>query len=426
MRGEGAVGRLVAAFDARAGTVVAATASLALHLAIALILFRLPAPSETALELVEVTIEIGIETPNASTTSSPPAGRAPVEPGGGAPLENVDAIYHGGGGDLTGARAVVVLLPEDAVLTLQDSPLNALHHAQTQRIRTERDRASWEDRRATPNPGDLPFLASGDGRFPERRPLASIEPAPGARRADDPSAIGSLPGTDEPNGPNRAGSIAGANQRSPGEGIVGARGDRSSPRAPSAHGRPPVDRGPAATNAEVADRVRDDVDAELLAAQLVQSMVDATRRRGELDGDGRGGRSGPGEPGLGSDETSGGRSRATGRGGGSDSALDTSDRLYVQWLLELRRRVSNALTFPRERMVQMDQGITVVRLEVQRDGQTGEPELVRSSGFSDMDRAALAAIRSASPLPPPPADLAPHLAVLPVTMPIAFENPMIR
>jgi TonB family protein len=52
--------------------------------------------------------------------------------------------------------------------------------------------------------------------------------------------------------------------------------------------------------------------------------------------------------------------------------------------------------------------------------------LIQSSGFPELDAAALHAILEAAPFPPAPHDLAPHLPRLSITMPIEFANPMFQ
>jgi TonB family protein len=89
--------------------------------------------------------------------------------------------------------------------------------------------------------------------------------------------------------------------------------------------------------------------------------------------------------------------------------------------------VNDALRFPRARALAMDQGTTVVRLEVRRDGTlAGTPRILRPSGHADLDRAALAAIDAAIPFSPLPADLAPELDRFPLQIPVEFSNPMVR
>jgi protein TonB len=66
-------------------------------------------------------------------------------------------------------------------------------------------------------------------------------------------------------------------------------------------------------------------------------------------------------------------------------------------------------------------------LTVRRDGSIGEaPRVIRSSGFDDLDAAALRAVERSLPFAPIPADLAPGRPALVVTLPIEFSNPMVR
>jgi TonB family protein len=123
----------------------------------------------------------------------------------------------------------------------------------------------------------------------------------------------------------------------------------------------------------------------------------------------------------------GGLASPYGPGNGHYSALDTRDGRYRRWFLDQRRRIYDALRFPQERALAMDQGISIYSIEVRRDGTlVTAPRLVRSSGFADMDRAALAAIQAAVPFSPLPSDLAPELERLRISLPIEFSNPMMR
>jgi TonB family protein len=89
--------------------------------------------------------------------------------------------------------------------------------------------------------------------------------------------------------------------------------------------------------------------------------------------------------------------------------------------------VQKELVFPRERALAMDQGMSLYRVVLDRDGAlTGKPRLVRSSGFSDFDAAAQIAIERALPFAPLPKELAPALTEIALLIPINFANPMIR
>jgi TonB family protein len=431
--------------------------SAVIHALVAVVLVQLPSASELArrdrLASYEVVVDaVGTRsgTPGAPARGSAPSEADRATPGGADSRQNIHARDLGQGGDRTGADEGIRLLQRDDGIVLFDSPLNNLAAAQTQRIRTARDRATLERRRATPSPADDVFLASGPGTHAERRPVSAVDSAIGARDAPEATVQGARPsqarvgpqtGAEEASGsgdvrmeearierasaasPEQAGGRA-----SPGRGILGGEGSRRSEAARVAHGRPSVDEGPAATHAETQDsRVRDATDAELLARSMMQSWVEATARTGEHPGTGRGGVGGGGTPGSGGGTREGGRATTYGPGAGDYSALDTSDGRYRRWFLDQRRRVENAVRFPRERALQMDQGTSIYSIVVRRDGTLASaPRLVRSSGFDDMDRAALAAIQSVTPFAPLPADLAPELSEIRVRLPVEFSNPMVR
>jgi TonB family protein len=173
--------------------------------------------------------------------------------------------------------------------------------------------------------------------------------------------------------------------------------------------------------------VRDDVNAELLAARLQRSLVDSSVQRGAKAEGGAGGDPQPG-PGLDVAGTgTGARALPYTPGPGRDGALDTRDARYLRWFTAQRARVQDALQFPRARALAKDQGMSVYRIEVGRDGKLcSAPTLLRSSGFEDFDAAAVTAIERAAPFEPLPAALAPELDRLSLIIPVAFSNPMVN
>lgn len=429
-----------------------ALTSIAVHLSVAVLLTKLPHADPRDHESAQLPYDVEmspVEAPNgtegADERGATAHSAARAEAGGDRSVQNIDGDDPGQRGDATGALVGIRLLQRDDRVLLFDSPLNNLAAGQSQRIRTARDRATLERRRATPNPGDDVFLASGDGAHRERRPLRTHDPAPGARSAPTASVTGAMPSIAQ-RGPAEIGHRAGVRpeetgreaapsadrpgtaEASPGTGILAGRGTARSEGAHVAFGRPSIDRGPAATNADERDgRVRDDQDAELLAAAMMHSWVESTARTSRHQGAGRGGIGEGGAPGVGGGAREGGRASAYGPGNGRFAALDTSDERYRMWFLQSSRRVQNALSFPQERALEMDQGTSIYMVEVNRNGTlVGRPHLVRTSGFDDMDRAALDAIRQATPFSPIPSDLAPHLAHIPIRLPIQFANPMVR
>lgn len=342
--------------------------------------------------------------------------------------QNVDALHRGGAGADVGPAEVVLLLPRRDRLTGLDAPWNARDSRQMQRIRTAPDRATRTDRRATPNPGSTPFLASRSGPGRERHPVG--RPAQEGRpRAPTPER-----GAPDPPAPQGGVGLPGAvpaPAAGPAErrGRPASQGEEATALLPAASGRPPVPEGDAATPSDWrSPRVRDNRDAELLAADLTRAMLTTTGRQGRRPGEGAGGVAGPGAAGAGRQGTEeGGRSQPHAPGPGEDGALDTRDPRYVRWLLRLRRRVEARLEFPRERALRLDQGTALYRVRLRRDGRlAAPPELLRTSGFQDFDRHARRALEAALPAGALPPDLAPRFEVVPFTVPVQFWNPMVR
>lgn len=361
-----------------------------------------------------------------ASRSSPDAPRA--TPGGSRSWDNLSSGRGGRGGDARGAVEFTFLVSHTDPVNLQDGLSNARRDSQVQRIRNARDRASWENRRATPNPGDDPFLASGTGRLRQRVTLARNEAASGSRRErGEASAASAASGDLAARGAaaREPALAAEARRDSAGGGTPDGRGARRDGRSNVAHGRPPVDQGPAATLAREAGRVRDDTNAERLASNLLGSWVEASRRAGPETGEGVGGAGGGGAAGGGGSEGAGGLARAN--GGGRGDGFVPSGRRYRTWFLRQRRRVAERLTFPRARQLARDQGVTVLRVRVRRDGTlAGAIHTLRSSGFADLDRAARAALEASLPFEALPADIAPGRDELRLNIDVEFENPMFR
>jgi TonB family protein len=84
------------------------------------------------------------------------------------------------------------------------------------------------------------------------------------------------------------------------------------------------------------------------------------------------------------------------------------------------------MVWPRARLVAMDQGTSVFRVRFRRDGTlASRPELIRSSGFDDLDRAAAEAIAAAHFDAVPP-ELGAGRDEITVTLTSQWWNPMVR
>lgn len=343
---------------------------------------------------------------------------------------DVDA-REGRGGSAAREERTLLLFSFASPLTLQDTDLNNVRENQVQRIATSPLRATQEERRATPHAAAAFYLASGQRGHEERRAPAESDAlrgaetdalAPRSEASPEPRPSPQLGDTRE----TQHGRAQTEHVRTP-RGIARGRGRRAQLAAQVAFARPNVDQGPAATPAEALDaKVRDNQDAELLAAIMQRSIVDASAQRALARGAGSGGsEQGPGVSQAG--EGQGARARPYLPGPGNASALDTADKRYVRWFVEQKQRVQEQLVFPLQRALAKDQGTSIYRVVVRRDGGLATaPRLVRSSGFSDFDEAAVAAIRRALPFTPLPEQLAPGEADLSLLIPVAFSNPMVQ
>jgi protein TonB len=110
---------------------------------------------------------------------------------------------------------------------------------------------------------------------------------------------------------------------------------------------------------------------------------------------------------------------------GPELAQRTLDRRYDRYKLEIRQRVHSVLEFPKALALRLEQGETIVEFSVDVDGRLGDgPRVVKSSGFEEFDSAALRAVRRAAPFPAMTNQRSAR--PLRVSMPVTFDNPVIR
>jgi TonB family protein len=110
---------------------------------------------------------------------------------------------------------------------------------------------------------------------------------------------------------------------------------------------------------------------------------------------------------------------------GPDVDERTQDRRYQRYIQEIARRVNSYREFPKGLALRLEQGETVVRFVLGTDGRISDGVKVqKSSGFDEFDEAATRAVQRAAPFPPmPPTRWA---RPLPVSVRVAFENPLVR
>lgn len=289
-------------------------------------------------------------------------------------------------------------------LTLHTDPALFSDADQLPRIDTSRDRRSREDRRATPEPMELTFLASGTGSRMQRLVPKDTDPATGALGAV-PVREGVRPG--DPDAPGDGVLPATNGAANVGAEPVAALGvDRGTQRedfrrsAAVALARPPVKKGRASIPTTDHGRPDDTVDSTDEVAARVQSLITASTGGGPL-GQGPGGSRGPIDPGRDGDVGPGMRAPAAGDGefgenaaqlGIENYAAGVTRKVYPYW--------ENA--FPVWARIEGRGGVAVIGVTIVADGSVHDIHIVRPSGVPEFDRNVARALEEASPYGPLP------------------------
>ena len=375
-------------------------------------------PNERAGVEVEVAAPDAVELPAMSRTGivgSPNPASVPeltrVIPGGGERVARPELHRAGRGGSSDSVQAALNLADSNDGLTLDRDPLNRFDRSQVQRIDTSNERRSLDDRRATPNPTELSFLATGPGRVLERRPLSRVNPSNGSLSGAEPSAVGSElggaavePGTGPEARPG--GSSPGTNREREPAGIAsGALGRDYRFSAAVAVARPQVSRARAAVPAPELGRPNDNVDSSQDVASAVASLIHASSAGARQRGSGPGGDLGGGNPAAGGVQGSG--SRAAPSGSGLGPARDSgSDARLGAYTAALRNRLAGwEHAFPTWAIAEGRGGVTTLGFTILPDGRITDLRITRSSGIEEFDRKLLEHVRRAVPFAPPPAIL---------------------
>jgi len=131
-------------------------------------------PVEPDATLASITIELPTLASDGPPTDEPPDPTGePPDPHGGNATPRLDTGAPGAGGDLTAALRAINLSDVDEFMRLSPDVMSRIDRDQLQRLFVARIRQSWEDRRSTPKPTELTFLASGPGTLQQRRPIGA-------------------------------------------------------------------------------------------------------------------------------------------------------------------------------------------------------------------------------------------------------------
>jgi len=320
---------------------------------------------------------------------------------GGRLLPRPDLEQAGRGGERKSTEQATNLVSSIDPIALERDPETLRDRSQVSRLRTARERESRDDRRATPAPMELTFLATGVGQVRARRLSSPTDPARGMLEGDVAAALGSKLGgavpTESGTGPETptGGSVSGAAQPRFGQGAVNGRDTpefHASARVLFARPLVPVAR--AAVPTQDRGRPNDTLDSTQEVAARVSSLLHASTAGGEA-GPGVGGEQGGGQPGSRGSSDLGSRSSPSGSGFGKDFSDDPGFAGYSRALTAKLSKVL-AKAFPEWAIEQGRGGHVIFEMTLHADGSPTGVRVVRPSGIEDYDRNVVSLVRGIS------------------------------
>ncbi len=358
---------------------------------------------------------------------------APPKPFGGAHKPTLDDELRGHGGQPTTSSRPTNLSDRDELAHLVTDDSNRLDRDQQQRLRSSRERASREDRRASKEPMELSFVASGEGARLERRTPSARDPSRGGAASASPSVQGGAPGAEASADGDRTARVVngvvveGALTRAAGLGVHDGRvGLDHRLDARVARARPDVILAAVSVPSARRGRPSDDVDSEQEVSLTLRSIVHASTAAG-VAGSGTGGAEGGGDPGAGALTGAGSKGRPIGPGDAAWWDLDTNDPGLVPYFRHIHQRLDPLWrqAFPLSAALALRQGTVIFNVTIDASGDA-HPQWppARPSGVPEFDRNCYDAILRGSPYGPIPASLG--VSVLHVRMPFDAQNPVVR
>jgi TonB family protein len=366
------------------------------------------APPSPPASVVQQPVEVEAELTLPEMAAAGPASDAPTTLP--APLEVTTGGRHaprpdmeapGRGGERTSAEAATNLASSIDPIALERDPDTQRDRSQISRLRTAWQRESRDDRRATPKPMDLTFLATGAGHVRARRAYAPTDPARGILSGGIASAEGSKAGGQGANAaedglePDAAigGPVAGTDVKRLGQGAPDGRDVQEFHAAAQVlFARPLVPAARAAVPSEMRGRPNDTLDSSQEVASRVSSLLHASSAGGD-PGPGFGGERGGGAPGSLGTSGVGSRSSPSGAGFGKDFADDPGFSGYSRALrAQLAKLLAKA--FPEWAIIAGRGGRVIFEMTLRADGKPMAVRIVRPSGIVEYDENVLAAVRS--------------------------------
>lgn len=291
-------------------------------------------------------------------------------------------------------------------LTLSTDPSTLAVSNQLSRIHTDDERRSREDRRRTPNPMELTFLATGSAARHQRVESAATDPASGAL-GGVPHPAGTREGDVQPRAdgfrPIVVGGPVAGDEPMRALGVEqGSRREDYRRTAAVALAHPAVRQGRASVSTARHGMPSDTTDSDVEVADLVQSLITASSAGGPR-GHGPGGEAGGNLPGTDGQEGPGSSSRPSGAGneGGSvlagtnNYAAGVARKVYPFW----------EKAFPDWALVKGKGGVAIIGVTILADGTVRDVHVVRPSGVPEFDQNVAHALELASPYGPLPVAL---------------------
>jgi len=348
---------------------------------------------EPEVALPEVAAD-GSESGQASALPPP----LPVTVGGRhAPRPDLDR--PGRGGERTSAEPATNLASSIDPIALERDPETQRDRSQVTRLRTATVRETRDDRRATPTPTELTFLATGAGHIRARRAFSPTDPARGIVSGSVASTVGTKAGGQgaaqigaDPDA-DVGGPVAGADAVRLGQGAQDGRDAQEFHSAARVlFARPLVTQARAAVPAESQGRPNDTLDSNQEVTDRVSSLLHASTAGGE-PGPGVGGDRGGGLPGTFGTNGMGSRSSASGAAYGADF---TDDPGFSGYSRQLRSQLSRVLknTFPEWAIERGRGGHVIFDMTLRADGSPTGVHVVRPSGIAEYDENVLRAVRA--------------------------------
>jgi TonB family protein len=358
-------------------------------------------PAPRAPQAVETEVEVALPEIAAAGPDSQLSTQLPapleVKPGGRrAPRPDLQAAGHGG--ERTSREAATNLASSIDPIALERDPETLRDRSQVSRLHTAWQRESRDDRRATPTPMELTFLATGPGHVRARRDYAATDPARGVLSGGVAATLGTKLGGQGASAAGvvpdaaQAGAVAGTSQARLGQGAPDGRDVQEfHAGARVLFARPLVPQARAAVPSEQRGRPNDTLDSSQEVAARVSSLLQASSAGGD-PGPGVGGELGGGAPGALGRQGIGSRSSPSGAGFGQDFADDPGFSGYSR---ALRSQLSRVLdkAFPEWAIEQGRGGHVIFEMTLGVDGRPSGVRIVRPSGVGEYDANVLRAVR---------------------------------